>query len=49
MNMRSGKYITQLKGETKYKAFVSNKLPFEVKIDDEFQGILSRADLALLK
>lgn len=45
--MRSGKYITQLKGELQYKAFVPNFLPFEIKSDDEFQSLLSKADLAL--
>jgi hypothetical protein len=45
--MRSGKYITQLKGEAQYKAFVPNPLPFRIDIDEELQGLLSKADLAL--
>ena len=47
--MRSGKYVAQLKGDLKYKAFVPNFLPFEIKIDTELQGLLSKADLALGK
>lgn len=45
--MRSGKYITQLKGDAQYKAFVPNYLPFDIKIDSELQGLLSKADLNL--
>ena len=45
--MRSGKYITQLKGSADYNAFVPNPLPFEIKIDSGLQNLLSRADLAL--
>lgn len=45
--MRSGRYINQQKGESQYKAFVPNFLPFEIKSDDEFQSLLSKADLAL--
>jgi len=45
--MRSGKYITQLKDTAEYKAFVSNPLPFEIKIDSVLQSLLSKADLAL--
>ena len=45
--MRTGKYITQLKGDLEYKAFVPNPLPFEIKIDKEFQSLLSKADLSL--
>ena len=45
--MRNGKYITQLKGDLEYKAFVPNPLPFEIKIDKEFQSLLSKADLSL--
>lgn len=44
---RAGKYITQLKGDIKYKAFVPNILPFEIKIDKILQHLLSKADLAL--
>jgi Fic family protein len=45
--MRNGKYINQLNGELQYKAFVPNLLPFEIKIDNELQSLLSKADLAL--
>lgn len=45
--MRSGKYVTQLKDTAEYKAFVSNPLPFEIKIDSVLQSLLSKADLAL--
>jgi len=45
--MRSGKYVNQLNNELQYKAFVPNFLPFEIKIDDELQSLLSKADLAL--
>lgn len=45
--MRSGKYITQLKGDFQYKAFVPDLLPFAIKGDNELQGLLSKADLAL--
>lgn len=44
---RTGKYISQLKGDIKYKAFVPNTLPFEIKIDETLQNLLSKADLAL--
>jgi len=45
--MRTGKYITQLKGDLEYKAFIPNPLPFEIKIDKEFQSLLSEANLSL--
>ncbi|MBU0476580.1 Fic family protein [Patescibacteria group bacterium] len=45
--MRSGKYITQLKGDLQYKAFAPNLLPFEIKSNNELQSLLSKADLAL--
>lgn len=45
--MRSGKYITQLKGNLQYKAFVPNYLPVDIKIDSELQNLLSKADLNL--
>ncbi|HPM40788.1 Fic family protein [Patescibacteria group bacterium] len=45
--MRSGKYVTQLKGDAEYKAFVPNPLPFEINMDEELQMLLSKADLAL--
>ena len=45
--MRSGKYVTQLKGDAEYKAFIPNPLPFEINMDEELQMLLSKADLAL--
>lgn len=45
--MRSGKRITQLRGDLQYKAFVPNLLPFEIKSNNELQSLLSKADLAL--
>jgi Fic family protein len=45
--MRTGKYITQLKGIAEYKAFIPNKVPFKIEIDEELQSLLSKADLAL--
>ena len=45
--MRSGKYITQLKGDLEYKAFNPNALPFEVKIEQEFESLLSEVNLCL--
>lgn len=45
--MRTGNYINQLQGEFKYKAFMPNKVPFEVNMDTDLQALLSRADLAL--
>lgn len=44
---RSGIYINQLQGDIQYKAFVPNPLPYEVKIDQTLQLLLSKADLAL--
>lgn len=45
--MRSGRYINQLSGNLKYKAFVPNKLPFELHKDSELDAFLSEANLAL--
>ena len=45
--MRTGTFINQLEGASRYKAFVSNELPFEINIDPELQTLLSRADIAL--
>lgn len=45
--MRSGNYITQLKGDLKYKAFVPSLLPFSLKKDVELDSLLSQANLAL--
>ena len=42
--MRSGKYISQLSGELAYQAFVPNKLPFQITIDETMQKLLSEAD-----
>ncbi|HHT9138862.1 MAG TPA: Fic family protein [Candidatus Wunengus sp. YC60] len=45
--MRSGTYINQLEGETRYKAFVPNELPFVLQSDPNIPVLLSRADMAL--
>lgn len=45
--MRTGVFINQLSGNIAYKAFIPNKLPFEVKMDSDLQSLLSQADLAL--
>lgn len=45
--MRTGAFINQLSGDIKYKAFIPNKLPFEIKMDSDLQSLLSQADLAL--
>ena len=45
--MRTGTFINQLNGDVRYKAFIPNKLPFEIKIDTDLQSLLSKADLAL--
>lgn len=45
--MRTGEFILQQKGELEYKAFIPNKLPFDIKLDPYLQGLLSNADLAL--
>lgn len=45
--MRTGNFRTQLKDDFKYKAFVPNKLPFAVNMDQSLQSFLSKADLAL--
>ena len=47
MKLRSGQYISQLTGELQYKAFVPSLLPFELKMDNTLQGLLSDATLAL--
>jgi len=45
---RCGRYIiTQLQGGLKYKAFVPSFLPFEIKMDNGLQHLLSKADVAL--
>ncbi len=45
--MRTGKYINQLQGDARYKAFIPNPLPFQLNPEDKLQSLLSRADLAL--
>jgi Fic family protein len=45
--MKTGKYITQLKGNAEYKAFVPALLPYEIKLDHTLNGLLSKADQAL--
>lgn len=45
--MRSGQYITQLKGDLTYKAFVPNVLPFDIKIENDLQLLLAKAHSAL--
>lgn len=45
--MRTGKYLTQLSGDAKYKAFVPNPLPFKVKMDNVTESLLSKADQAI--
>ena len=45
--MRSGGYINQLRDGAQYKAFVPNPLPFKINVDEDLQGLLSKADLAL--
>lgn len=44
---RTGTYINQLQGDVQYKAFVPNPLPYEVKVDEILQHLVSKADLAL--
>jgi Fic family protein len=45
--MRTGTFINQLSGDVRYKAFIPNKLPFDIKMDIDLQSLLSKADLAL--
>ncbi len=45
--MRTGKYVNQLQGDVRYKAFIPNALPFEIKHEEKLQSLLSRANLAL--
>lgn len=45
--MRTGQFINQLTGDFRYKAFIPNKLPFDISMDVDLQSLLSRADLAL--
>ncbi|TAL62806.1 MAG: Fic family protein [Bacteroidetes bacterium] len=45
--MRTGTYRDQLQGVARYKSFIPNKLPFQVKMDGKLQSLLSRADMAL--
>ncbi|RJQ38499.1 Fic family protein [Candidatus Microgenomates bacterium] len=45
--MRTGTFVNQLSQDSKYTAFIPNKLPFEIKVDADLQNLLSKADLAL--
>ena len=45
--MRTGRYVSQGSGVSRYKAFVPNLLPFKLKTDDVLQAGLSEADLRL--
>lgn len=45
--MRSGRYINQLSGDLRYKAFVPNLPPFELNKDSELDASLSEANLAI--
>ena len=45
--MRTGSFVSQLEGSSRYKAFIPNELPFDVNVDPELQALLSKADLAL--
>lgn len=45
--MRSGRYINQLHGEVRYKAFIPHFLPFGLKRDAELDALLAEANLAL--
>jgi len=45
--MRAGNHINQLKGDSRYKAFVPNQLPFSIKMDSLLQTLLSKADLSI--
>ena len=45
--MRTGRYLLQGSGGSKYKAFVPNPLPFKLNIDNVLQANLSEADLKL--
>lgn len=44
---RVGTFISQLQGDIQYKAFIPAPLPYEVKINQTLQHLLSKADLAL--
>lgn len=45
--MRAGKYVQQLKGHSKYQAFIPEFLPFPIKDSLVLQDLLSKANLAL--
>ena len=45
--MRTGRYLMQGSGQSKYKAFVPTPLPFKVRMDNALQARLSEADLML--
>lgn len=45
--MRSGKFVTQLAGSSRYKAFIPDNLPFDLKLDLSIYDLLSKADISL--
>lgn len=45
--MRIGQYIKQLSGDLEYKAFVPNELPFNIRLNDALQTLLTKAHSAL--
>ncbi|KKP59716.1 MAG: hypothetical protein UR52_C0004G0001 [Candidatus Gottesmanbacteria bacterium GW2011_GWA1_34_13] len=45
--MRTGKYLNQLQGDIRYKAFIPNTLPFKIRHEEKLQSLLSKANLAL--
>lgn len=45
--MRSGKYVTQLSGDFKYKGFIPSSPYIDLKYDDNLRDLLSKADMAL--
>ena len=45
--MRSGKFITQLSGDLKYKAFIPSSPFLDIQYDNNLRDILSKADMAL--
>ncbi len=45
--MRSGKHVQQLKGESKYQAFIPEVLPFQLRVDPVLNDLLAKANLAI--
>ncbi|MBE2216790.1 MAG: Fic family protein [Ignavibacteria bacterium] len=45
--MRSGKFLTQLSGDIKYRAFVPSSKGVKIEYDDTLRDLLSKADVAL--